>query len=133
MHESEAGFREAHAYALALHGGMRYTPAHPSPRYMPAPPATSSRERLIAEVIGHVQGVGFRYYVRQMARRYGLVGFVRNDAEGTVTVTAEGSRARLDAFVETLHQGPDMADVEEVDVRWEPATGRFKTFAIEYA
>ncbi len=100
---------------------------------MPAPPATVSHERLVAEIVGHVQGVGFRYFVRQMARRYGLVGWVRNDPEGTVTVAAEGSRARLDAFLDALHQGPEGAEVEEVEVRWEPATGRFKTFAIEYA
>lgn len=98
---------------------------------MPAPPATTPRERLIAEVVGNVQGVGFRYFARQAARRLGLVGTIRNDAEGTLTVTAEGSRTRLESFVEVLELGPAAAEVEEVDVRWEPATGRFKTFAIE--
>jgi acylphosphatase len=99
---------------------------------MPATATTSSQERLIAEIAGHVQGVGFRYFVRQAARRFGLVGWVRNDPEGTVTVQAEGARARLDAFLVALNEGPDAAEVEEVDVRWEPATGRFKTFSVEY-
>ena len=93
---------------------------------------TASRERLTAEVSGHVQGVGFRYFVRQAARRNGLVGWVRNDPEGTVTVQAEGLRPRLDAFLDALREGPEAAEVDEVDVRWEPATGRFKTFSVEY-
>jgi acylphosphatase len=98
---------------------------------MPAT-TTDTRERLVAEITGHVQGVGFRYFVRQAARRFGLVGWVRNDPEGTVTVQAEGSRARLDAFLDALREGPEAAEVEDVEVRWEPATGRFKTFSVEY-
>lgn len=93
---------------------------------------TDTRERLVAEITGHVQGVGFRYFARQAARRFGLVGWVRNDPEGTVTVQAEGPRARLDAFLDALREGPEAADVEEVEARWEPATGRFKTFSVEY-
>ena len=93
-------------------------------------PAT--RERLVAEVSGHVQSVGFRYFVRQAARRLGLVGWVRNDPEGTVSIAAEGSRARLEQFLEALREGPPSAEVEEVEARWEPATGRFKTFSVEY-
>ena len=99
---------------------------------MSAPPTTETRERLIAEVCGHVQAVGFRYFVRQAARRLGLVGWVRNDPEGTVSIAAEGSRERLEQFLTALSEGPTAADVEEVDARWEPATGRFKTFSVEY-
>jgi len=93
---------------------------------------TDTRERLVAEITGRVQGVGFRYFARQAARRYGLVGWVRNDPEGTVTVQAEGPRARLDAFLDALREGPEAAEVEDVKARWEPATGRFKTFSVEY-
>ena len=93
---------------------------------------TDTSERLIAEVFGHVQGVGFRYFVRQAARRHALVGWVRNDPEGSVTVQAEGPRSRLDAFLDALREGPAAADVEEVEARWEPATGRFETFSVEY-
>jgi acylphosphatase len=99
---------------------------------MPAAPVTDTRERLVAEVSGHVHGVGFRYYTRQAARRLGLVGWVRNDPEGTVTVAAEGSRVRLEQFLGLLREGPVAAEVEDVEVRWEPATGRFKTFSVEF-
>ncbi|MDX1420283.1 MAG: acylphosphatase [Rubricoccaceae bacterium] len=97
-----------------------------------APTPTDTHERLTAEIHGHVQGVGFRYFTRQAARRHGLVGWVRNDPEGTVTVQAEGARPRLDAFLDALREGPDAAEVEEVEARWELATGRFKSFSVEY-
>ena len=90
-----------------------------------------THERLVAEISGSVQAVGFRYYTRKAAKRLGLVGWVRNDPEGTVTVQAEGSREQLDKLIEALERGPIAAEVEEVDVRWEPATGRFDTFSVE--
>lgn len=93
--------------------------------------STEQLERVVIEIAGHVQAVGFRYYTRVAARKHNLVGWVRNDAEGTVSVTAEGPRERLEAFVETLSEGPAAADVEEVDVRWEPASGRFNRFTVE--
>ncbi len=92
---------------------------------------TDQAERVVIEISGHVQAVGFRYYTRVAARKHNLVGWVRNDAEGTVSVTAEGPRDRLEAFVEDLNEGPAAADVEEVDVRWEPASGRFDSFTVE--
>ena len=97
----------------------------------PSDPVTDQLERVVVEIAGHVQAVGFRYYACVAARKHGIVGWVRNDAEGTVSVMAEGSRERLEAFVETLSEGPAAADVDEVDVRWEPASGRFDRFAVE--
>ena len=97
----------------------------------PSPPETAP-ERIVAEVRGHVQGVGFRYFTRGVARRLDLRGFVRNDPDGTVTVVAEGQRSALDALVDALHDGPDLAEVETVDVTWESPRGRFGGFSIEY-
>lgn len=89
-------------------------------------------ERLVAEVHGLVQGVGFRYFTRGVARRLNLKGFVRNDPDGVVTVVAEGKRPDLDALLDALHDGPDLAEVEKVDDVWEAARGRFDSFTIEY-
>jgi len=94
-------------------------------------PATEQLERVVIEIAGHVQAVGFRYYACVAARKHSVVGWVRNDAEGTVSVMAEGARERLEAFVEVLSKGPAAADVEEVDVRWESASGRFSRFTVE--
>jgi len=50
--------------------------------------------------------------------------------DGTVEVTAEGSRAALDRLLDLLHQGPRSAYVTEVKTTWEPATGEFQSFEV---
>ncbi|MBE2215782.1 MAG: acylphosphatase [Opitutaceae bacterium] len=48
---------------------------------------------------GHVQGVGFRYSVMQVARGYEVSGVVENLADGRVRLVAEGERSEVDAFI----------------------------------
>lgn len=48
---------------------------------------------------GKVQGVGFRATARGIARRHGLVGWVRNEPDGTVLLEAQGPRGEIDAVV----------------------------------
>ncbi|HEX2037377.1 MAG TPA: acylphosphatase [Chloroflexota bacterium] len=87
--------------------------------------------RLVAEVRGRVQGVGFRYFVQEEARRLGLSGYARNLPNGRqVLVVAEGARASLERLVEALRRGPRQAYVEDVAVSWGPATGEFAGFSI---
>lgn len=69
-------------------------------------------------VSGRVQGVGFRWYVRQRADRLGLHGTVRNVPDGSVEVVAEGPHDALEELVRRLANGPPasaVASVEEVD------------------
>ena len=46
------------------------------------------KERYYGRVIGRVQGVGFRYFVCQLAARYELTGWVRNCLDGSVDMDA---------------------------------------------
>ena len=48
---------------------------------------------------GHVQGVGFRYTVLQIAREFDVAGYVRNLMDGRVELAAEGAQSDVDAFV----------------------------------
>ena len=59
-------------------------------------------------VHGRVQGVGFRHFVFVQASALGpgLTGWVRNRADGTVEVLAQGSDAQLAALREMLEEGP---------------------------
>ena len=68
---------------------------------------------------GIVQGVGFRPFVYSLARRHGLSGLVRNDAEG-VRIEVEGTRENLERFVYELEEedAPPLAEVESVG--WKP-------------
>lgn len=72
---------------------------------------TSARFR----VTGVVQGVGYRYFARRLARDCGVVGWVRNDPDGSVVVEASGSPEALVAFSSGLRMGPPAARVERVD------------------
>jgi len=81
---------------------------------------------------GDVQGVGFRYFVMRNARALGLSGMVRNRADGTVELTAEGDRAALEKLLEAARQGPRGARVADVDVQWSPAKGGLDPFDLTY-
>jgi DNA ligase D-like protein (predicted 3'-phosphoesterase) len=69
-----------------------------------------------ATVRGGVQGVGFRYATVERAGQLGVLGWVRNEDDGTVVVQAEGPDEAVDALLEWLGEGPPGAAVEEVSV-----------------
>ena len=66
-------------------------------------------------VAGRVQGVGFRYFVREQARALGVSGFARNLADGRVEFLVQGERAAVDAMLERIAEGPAHARVDRVD------------------
>jgi len=67
-------------------------------------------------VRGRVQGVSFRWYAVQEARRLGVTGWIRNDPDGSVRCHVEGDDAAVDAMVEWCHHGPSYASVRRVAV-----------------
>ena len=67
-------------------------------------------------VTGHVQGVGFRAFVRTLALGLGAVGWVANCSDGSVQGWATLSASSLDSFREGLLSGPPGASVESVDL-----------------
>jgi acylphosphatase len=88
---------------------------------------------LSATVYGRVQGVFFRYFVRDVARRLGLKGYVHNLASGdAVEVQAEGEKRQLNKLLEQLKVGPSGARVERVEVKWANYSGRFDDFSVRY-
>jgi len=89
--------------------------------------------RLSATVYGRVQGVYFRYFVRNVARNLGLEGYVRNLASGdAVEIKAEGENRQLDRLLEQLKTGPPGARVKRVEIDWSDYTGQFDNFSIGY-
>ena len=64
-------------------------------------PSTTELERLRAVIQGAVQGVGFRPFVYNLARRLGLAGSVRNTSTGLL-VEVEGAGAAVDEFLQAL-------------------------------
>ena len=63
---------------------------------------------------GVVQGVGFRWFVLTEARRLGLTGWVRNEADGSVLLEVGGSQRAVDALVAAVSVGPPGSHVRHV-------------------
>jgi acylphosphatase len=88
----------------------------------------SARIRLI--VRGRVQGVGFRYAACDEAKSLAVAGWVRNLANGSVEIVAEGDRKNLQMLADWAHRGPTYARVDDVSEEWLSFSGELKTFAI---
>lgn len=59
-------------------------------------------ERQQVKFSGRVQGVGFRATVRSVARGYEISGWVRNEADGSVLLEAQGKAGQVQAFLEAI-------------------------------
>jgi len=70
--------------------------------------------RIHLRVEGRVQGVGFRWFVREQARALGVAGWVRNLPDGCVELQAEGPDDALAAFTARVRSGPAAAEVRAV-------------------
>ncbi len=88
--------------------------------------------RLYAVFAGTVQGVGFRYFVRNIAKKMGVKGYVRNLPDGTVEVVAEGDEQTLRNFLKAIEQGPPLAEVTDIRYQFEDKEGGFTDFEILY-
>jgi acylphosphatase len=86
---------------------------------------------LHAIVKGHVQGVGFRYFVRQRAQALGAVGWVRNLRDGDVEFVAEAPQPALESLIVAVRQGPRGSEVTDVEIEWGQGGGKFGDFAIK--
>jgi acylphosphatase len=89
----------------------------------------AERARVHLLVSGIVQGVSFRYYTVEEARRLGVAGWVRNLADGRVEAEAEGERRALEALVAWCRRGPPAAQVDDVAVTWSAFAGNLGPFA----
>ena len=87
---------------------------------------------LKAKVYGKVQGVWFRKYALDSARNIGVVGMVKNLADGTVLVNVSGKDENLRKFKELLENGSPNSIVDKIDYSWEDSSIEYSTFEIEY-
>ena len=81
-------------------------------------------------VSGIVQIVMYRSFAERKALALGLKGTVRNLADGTVEVVAQGDKEKLEKFVEYLHEGTIFSRVDEVRVEWREPSTNFDGFRI---
>ncbi|CAG0953164.1 acylphosphatase [Methanosarcinales archaeon] len=81
-------------------------------------------------ISGKVQGVFFRSGTRDMAKKLGLYGWVRNLADGRVEAVFEGKKDAIEKMLEWCKVGPEYARVTGIEVIWEEFKGDFKEFLL---
>lgn len=89
-------------------------------------------ERMTVFYSGRVQGVGFRFTVRQLACGYDVTGTVRNLPDGRVELIAEGARAELKSFLEGIAASELSGFIAKQHETWSTAQGNLKGFAITH-
>lgn len=92
--------------------------------------ATQARRFVVR---GRVQGVGFRWFVEREAHVLGVSGWVRNNADGSVEVLAQGTRDQLLGLRSRLRQGPRAARVDDVEESEVGPVAGLASFRIEGA
>ena len=99
---------------------------------MTSPPNDNSPIRAELMIAGRVQGVFFRASAQAEAMRLGLCGEVGNLPDGGVEATVEGPRGAVEEFIAWCKRGPPSARVEQVQVKFSPIRGEFRTFRVAH-
>jgi len=83
-------------------------------------------------ISGIVQGVGFRYFVMQQARRMKLTGWVKNLPTGEVEIDVEGPRGLIDSLIQNIRVGNEWCRVKDIQIQWKKITNQYSGFDITY-
>ena len=79
---------------------------------------------------GRVQGVGFRWTVKNLARGYDVTGWVKNLPDGRVEMQASGNGDEVDAFIEAIEESELKSHIKKVDVSVMAPPPEFRGFEI---
>lgn len=82
-------------------------------------------------VTGDVQGVFYRHYTKKEATKLGLVGWTRNEHDGSVTIFAQGEEDKVNFLVEWAKTGSPMATVEKVETEETEVDANLKGFTVK--
>jgi acylphosphatase len=88
------------------------------------------RRRIQVTYSGNVQGVGFRYTVKNVATGFEVTGTVRNLPNGRVELIAEGTSGELTAFREAICDAGLQHFISNEDISWGEAVSQFRGFEI---
>ncbi len=80
---------------------------------------------------GRVQGVGFRFTVKSLARGFEVVGWIRNLPDGRVELQASGDSAELDAFLEAIKESELQSHIRKSESHPMPPLAGIRGFEIQ--
>jgi acylphosphatase len=83
-------------------------------------------------ILGFVQGVGYRRFVKWNAKKMNLRGWVKNIDGGRVEVLIQGSKEEIEKLIKICEKGPFLSEVKSVVVDWEKQESAFESFEIVF-
>lgn len=83
-------------------------------------------------ISGHVQGVGFRYFTTDLARNFGVNGWIRNLATGDVEIYVEGDKSTVSGFLKELKTGPRHGRIGNFQIEWKQFEGKYDSFQVRF-
>jgi len=87
-------------------------------------------KELKLEVYGRVQGVNFRRFVRENTEKLGLVGFVKNNKEGSVSILAQGKKKDLLELISVVHKGSFLSKVYSLSYFFSECNEKMNNFKV---
>ena len=82
-------------------------------------------------ITGQVKGVGFRYFTQKRATEFNITGWVKN-TPGGVLVMARGNESDMQAFLDHLRIGPQLARIDNIEKYKMPVLEPFDGFMVKY-
>ncbi len=79
---------------------------------------------------GRVQGIGFRYTCRYLAKGFSITGYVKNLEDGCVELVAEGSREEINRFLQMIDESDLKPFIRHRTLEWQSATGKWTDFHV---
>jgi acylphosphatase len=90
------------------------------------------KQRITVRYEGRVQGVGFRFTVVRLAQDLDITGFVKNEFDGSVTLTAEGEEDQLMDLLQSVKNSHLGRHITQELSRRSADTDKFTTFGVRY-
>ena len=81
-------------------------------------------------ILGFVQNVGFRQFIKKNARNLGLMGYAQNLPDGRVEAVVQGARENVEKLIKFCEKGVFLSEVKSVVVDWEDSQEKFQDFQI---
>lgn len=81
-------------------------------------------------ISGIVQGVGFRWFIKEQAALSGITGWAKNTDDGSVEVVFAGKKGNIENMVAICKKGPQLAKIKSVTVSWEKGGEEYEGFVI---
>jgi len=89
-----------------------------------------NKKRAHLIVSGDVQGVNYRYFAKDIAKKMNLTGWTENNPNGSLEIVVEGDEELVNEFVRWCHQGSPMSTIEKVEEKKDKYTGEFREFEV---